>query len=127
MTATSTPLATAPPSLTPPNTPTRVPTFTVTATATATITQTPTATNTVTRTPTSTLPPGGGTGGPPVLANGSVENGVTTIGVGQQPLGWTLFVPGTGQTMPFAVKGQEGKTVPALMEGPGEYLIKTAA
>ncbi len=63
--------------------------------------------------------------GPATIANPSFEGGWATDGRGNQtPNGWTRNTPSTGATMPFPTKMQQGAIVPAISDGPGEYVHK---
>jgi hypothetical protein len=61
-----------------------------------------------------------------LVANPSFENeNWDTDAFGnQQPVGWSYYVPGSGQVMPFPTKRQGSTTVPALSGGVGENVHK---
>jgi hypothetical protein len=61
-----------------------------------------------------------------LIVNPSFENTgwFTDASGNQEPFGWTFFSPGTGQTLPFPTKQQDGGTVPAISGGQGEYVHK---
>ena len=63
-----------------------------------------------------------------IIQNGSFEEGWienTPAGTASQtPKGWSLTFTPRGRSMPFPTKGQQGKTVPALSSGWGEYVHK---
>jgi hypothetical protein len=63
---------------------------------------------------------------PVALNNPSFENEkwFTDPQGNQRPVGWTFFSPAAGQTMPFPTKMQQGNVVPAVSNGPGEYVHK---
>jgi hypothetical protein len=64
---------------------------------------------------------------PVPLANPSFENEqwYTDPQTGNQhPAGWTFFSPAAGQVMPFPTKNADGSLVPAISDGPGEYIHK---
>jgi hypothetical protein len=65
---------------------------------------------------------------PANLANGSfeIETWFSDKPGNQHPTGWTFYSPAQGVTMPFPTKMQQGSSVPAISNGPGEYVHKLA-
>ncbi len=63
---------------------------------------------------------------PASLANGSFENEqwYTNPQRNQEPTGWSFYSPAAGQVMPIPTKNANGSVVPAVSDGPGEYIHK---